>query len=1373
MENPSSMEALADTLVKPIKVIPKGTRRFAAAVRAKKIQARIEKQQLEKKDKLKLTKKFKTKRESVELALNALKSDVILQSNPTIDVITPTSEECKIPFSITNHRNPYSLSRVPDDHPFLFNLVYFKRSCLKDLVTGTTNRNILVSYIKNIIFLEVFHKYGMPFHNTIPVVGYGLLTNKTDIDFMYGALQILIAEGGRHRVGMIETLLKAIPSESKLKGLGDLFSYLGFISDAEKVVKPAKQIASHAKEIFAEENILLAKKYLGAESIRFQQILSIAHSVESLMILILVDLYSRIEYIETNFIYQEHRNKLKEFNKKQSEAQVQENERGSGLLGLEGRGPSSQNPLYTNEEQYNMQKAILEGKYDGAKGLQDIQKQDSKYKQFNSDIMNYYCMDLFIKPPSFRFDFNSSYWSSTMQVPYYRYPIDFSKIKFDFTDARDSAEFKTKILFPNKTYYKKAIQILEEVFLFQFKSETAPVDKTRYFPSFKLHELGEENYYLELSIQKSNITQYFEEYIEPLERMQSETLKSPNAIQLQNDPEHFIARIGTSGIEVESEETLSKGGVKGQIINFLLKDKRIAPLLFGQSVNMIESLGHFMVSAFGLQNLQELSDLVREYAQDFQIRYKKKEMVYVKYESLIEEKKQRVNNRSQARRNAGAFMNQLTSMAVEAGNLRTFATLGAVRGVARQLLPSATKEISVYTKKALPASASNVYDSDIVHDVFNARYYPKTKVPYLLDADVKYALLATAAYIPNVKKLSNGSFEEINTDMIKLIRYGEYELHYLPIFTKKRGENGLPILQERFSKHEIFQSRDFLDEEGIENIRFYYEYPNNFKQTIEKLIKEYTELETKEKTIKTIQIKLEIQEENLEKYKKYKEDLLPKQQELIEEKEKLEKDIEHLEKKLDAVSQSIEEEVKRIKSTLHDELTEQIQKIERALEKYKLENQERFQKKINKLEDTLKKSNNSHLAINELEESNSRLLNKSKALEKLTQQDKQLNTKIEEKLERLDSILPKIKKYERLISIRDSEIKKSKEELEYLKAKLKEQKVKILKGKLLSIKEALKKPFHLFIAYRGTEFDTQQIRDLFVADVLLAIGKDEYDPRFTIVNRISSNINLFREHIAETILETFTLPEYVKQYFKDEIRLQIYSTGHSLGGTLALMSTYYSYVNPIPMSLRKYVGNVILSIGFNPGAGIPIIQKFKKLPENSFRIYRNYGDIISFCFKRFQASFANARNIINVPCVNSTRLLDLIQNHGMPNFLGIVLASQIYSINLTETMVNAVTNENPLILYGEGKDNKVQGPVYQKVSIYPASSFIEQDFQAIEEKKRRYQETLVSRQREREIQQREAEERENQLRRELIHNTLAMVGGTRRHKRGNRKTRKH
>jgi hypothetical protein len=1378
METPNSTEVVVSTRFKkapPIKKLQlkRGVRfnlgQYLKGL-TKKAKDDIKKEEKREKQ-YKKTRKYRTDRASVELAIDQLKSETEMISNPVIDEYVPTSEVCNIPFRITQHRNPYQITTIESTAEVLLNFVYFQESCLKNLVKGNNKRNVLVSYIKNIIFLETFHTRGIDFENTVPVLGYGLLTNKSDYDFMYEALRVLIQEGGRENIGMIEALIGQLPRGAKLANFAAYFGFEQGTGIAEKLANFSK----HASIVLTQEDVLVAQKLLGTESITFQQILSIAHSVESLMILILVDLYCRIEYIETHFIYKVDRDKLRG-----TINQIKLNEVSNKLAHrAEGGHFKGMNyiPLLTPQEEYQLQKKSLMGRYPGRAMDSIVKNHDAKYKQLNTDSLNYYCMDLFLRPPAYRFEKNAKVNVGGGLLDYYRYAIDFSKVSFEFDDSPRVDVFKTKINFPNKEYYTKALTILQEVFSFTFNEGVEPLDKTRYYPSFRIHK-SSEDIYLELSIQKSSITKYFDEYIEPAMKMKSETIKSPNVIEVFKDPTQFGARIGTAGIEIESEADMEK---RGYLVS------KLKSFFKGPTLAILTSLGLFATKAFGLDNIDQVSELLKQFANDFKIRYKKDELLFNTIEPLLAQSKATVENVSPARRNARAFHNALMRNLENANaGPQALLMLQAGREVIRSYLPSATKEIDVYTKKPLPESARPHYKNfDIVHDIFPNRYYPKTKVPQLLDSDVKFALLASAAYIPNMKRNSDGHLEVINKDLLKVIRYKDTELHYLSIFTEQKSKDGLPTLDESFQKQGIFNPRDFLDENGIENIRFYYELPKDFKDIVGQLATKYSTLETSTRTLKQLATQIKTTEESLQKasttQKKLKEEV---EQKVIRQQ--------NLRGELEENEKEYERELQKVQDKLRTELEERVVKLQEKIEelksaKSKTTAEKELKKltiKIEKLEKVIATVEGDRTRTNSLAEDTPSL--------------KQLAEQIDEKEEKLKSIETYIRDRSKLLSIYSGKVKNLTKDLEIFQGNQKKEKVKIIKTEIQPLIENLRNPFHLFIAYRGTEFDSQQIRDLMVADVLLAIGKDELDPRFTIVNRITSNINLFRRHIADKInreVLPVSLPNEIREYFMNKIRLQIYSTGHSLGGTLALMSTYYSYINPIPETLRQYVGNVILSVGFNAGAGVPITKKFQKLPENSFRIYRNHGDIISFCLKYYQNNFINKKNIINVPTIHSTKLEDTIKNHGMTNFLGLELYAKLYGMEITPEMINRITYEHPLIFYGKGKDPRVPDEdIFQKVSLYPASRQIEADFTQAEERKRQYDELTEARKRQNDelTKARRLEEEEKERKRrflnEEVHHPIGHVlsflsgalpyngegGGTRKHRRSkSRLTRRH
>lgn len=1058
------------------------------------------------------------------------------------------------------------------------NLVVYKEDCINDSLKGANTRDILLSYIKNIIFLEYSHKSGKPYTNTIPVIGYSVKTSNTDEDFLYRAIKISLATSGK-LTGYVGTYHLQTVLNEKVRNL-----FLNKeeqkkdekLRDPRKVAAAVEKVERMHKQI---EQVEGKASIVAADNMTFQDLLQIAHSTDTLFLFILLDLICRIQYIvdslvfendipivNTNVtIFENMQQKIRAIDMK-SRKTPQEIEKKTEYEGRESVAASQIRYILFEKHKKLTEQLYpqLSFSYQQGRALQTVRLLDSDTKDF-------LFKKFFLRWNLPRLLENASiHRDSAEEKNYFRHYIDFSILDFSFEESGESIQVGVKAD-PVYSYIDKAILILKNVFHFSFRGEHPNTRfKYRHFPNIEV--LGRnENTRIVMHIQKNKVQQYFEvaEDLRRSQQLYSNTRNFPAGITAKVYGLEF-GTIGSEGLSIATKTSVA---------------------LFTTNYQQ------FLSYLFGLSNFQELSTMIKMFVRDWANRLQTREMAMCTSESLDLE--------------------------------------------------------------AIPQGTHNL---DLARTLYENQFIPKKKVPQLAESDVLFGILSMKAY-------------DLKAD--KKIQYNAQEVHYIDIYKNEAKTELIDILKKPFDRS------DFIDSNNIENIRFYYALPKDFQRKI-------AEFKSAISTFNVREVKLQMQakKEQYSNFLKSKKEVETKKKEIQKEFEAVEHRKQQLRKEFEKKIQGIEKERQEIDNTLKELVSELADK-----EEVKDDLEESIQK--------LGKNGKASAAIKAKEQSLKKVLKEIESLEgqidkawdvdpKKQKQDAE--TEFTSQLSKQDTKIGKLN--ERLTEV--TGILEGLDENQGVRIK---QEYSALVSKFDIVNEVYtylkENPFKLYIVYRGTDFGGQFERDLLTSDILLAVGRDESDPRFTIVNRITSNIHLFRSILMDTVKDL--IGEKLLPLFEKENRLQLYATGHSLGGTLAIMSTYFSYRNPLPVGQQPYVANVILSIGFNSGFGPRITKKFAKLPINSFRVYRSWGDIISFCVRYAihtmegeHQEFKNKKNIINVPTASSHNIKNVIQNHGMSNFLGLEIISQQYGVNeVTQARIDNLGTSN-IVLYGKGEDLRPQ-----------------------------------------------------------------------------------
>lgn len=588
---------------------------------------------------------------------------------------------------------------------------------------------------------------------------------------------------------------------------------------------------------------------------------------------------------------------------------------------------------------------------------------------------------------------------------------------------------------------------------------------------------------------------------------------------------------------------------------------------------------------------------------------------------------------------------------------------------------------TTYTKESAPARA-HVYNIDLYTQFFSNTLIPKTIIPQLQESDVIYAKLAAYAYDVVPKRT---------------VQYKDRIAYYINIWQSRPTIRSISAPQPSTNIREsatlidtfkvgmqkdkyAFSPYDFMDSLGVENIRFYYEKPAGFKEAMQ-AFSQRRDTPSSSK-VKKLEAEKTTKEENIKK--------------LRAEANEFKRKIQILEERVSKVGKVQSENLGSKISSLgeeQDELESELEKVERevAILTSKGKDTKALEKRKNQIE----------ARLSEIDSEMDKALQNDKALNKGVKAEKH------EKQEEIKQLKAKLKRAEDGIAFLESKVPI----VERLIREAKEEAEEEIKNEFLDYVKA--NPFRLIIAYRGTDFKGQTQRDLFTADVLLSVGKEESDPRFTIVNRIRANMRIFYKLVRNEALND--VPESYKELFMKHMRLVVYATGHSLGGTLAIVSTYASYKTPLPEYMRGLVSPIILSVGFNSGMGPRITEKMYRLPANSFRIYTSEGDAISLCARYFKDNFVyNKKNIISTPCIHSLSYEPkyIIMNHGMTNFLGITEFCKDAGIaEITDESIAALRGYDKIIVYGKGVDTEspprlTDKDIYQRIKIDLAGGWI-------------------------------------------------------------------
>jgi hypothetical protein len=1052
-----------------------------------------------------------------------------------------------------------------EEHPT--NFLYFDKTCLPFLIPSaalSNKRDCMLNYIKNIMFLEMFHEQGKPFLNTIPVIGYTSITGKSDMDFLVRALGIFRATGaGQGGIGFVDSTIDTYLPEA-IRG-----------TNASEVKRAKEKLQTVLR------TLPINPQRATVEQITFNEIFKIAHITETVFLIVFLDLYCRIQYIENQIL-----TRARSMNLLQASRVVV-------------------SPSESTEEKRDARITLQRGTNDAEK------EGDATYDKLKTDILNYLCTSVNILHEEPNHPVNANIG----EEEYYKYNLNLQLPKYEFDDTRETIQ--TTARFQKKDFFRKTCELMKALFGFTFDGEDIDVPNLH----FNNIRLDKTNSSIVFTTKKSKITEYFEDFRE---------LDADG--QRRSEPKSFTY--------VPKEYTISKFG------------KRLVTLSKTEGINITRfaaAFKPFILEAFGLESKEEARKMLQFYFKSWDNPYKKSELLLTSAESYLEKKEQR------------------------SGFLYLSKTI-------------------TYTVGSAPARA-HMYNIDLYTQYFSNKLIPRTIIPQLQESDVLYAKLAAYAYDLKAKET---------------VQYKDRIAYYINIWNYKAPRRSLSdkppreplpnirtlaVLKDTFlvgihKDKYAFSPYDFMDSLGVENIRFYYEKPFGFDDIL-KTFGQRMEKIASTKEVRALEEEKAKKEASLQRKKAEITELkreIPTQEAKVlrigkvQRSQNLGTKLESLQSKQDELEvelRNIGTELTRVRRGADKKIRE---REEKALVKKQDSLQEQIREVETKIDEAVERDNALEQAVKQQKLDNEEILNKLKAKLKVVENDVAF---LEKNLPTVERKLGEAKE--------DAEKEIKNEFVEYVKAK----------------------PFKLIIAYRGTDFKGQEMRDLLTADILLSVGKEESDPRFTIVNRIRANMRIFYKLVREEVLKE--LPEILKELFKKNMRLVVYATGHSLGGTLAIVSTYASYKTALPEYMRGLVSPIILSVGFNSGMGPRIAEKMYNLPANSFRLYSSEGDAISLCARYFKSKFVNSKNIISTPCIHALSYEPqyIIMNHGMTNFLGITEFCKDAGIaEITEESIAGLRSEDSIQIYGKGVDTAspqrvADKDIPQKITISPAASYVE------------------------------------------------------------------